>query len=91
MVLQNVRVNERKYEVLRILEGNKPRFKCAKECKKKASMWGLRARVPPPVPTITLPPAVITEHSIKHIVVRHKKSRLRYSNFVNGKAKGSSK
>ncbi|KAL7633908.1 UNVERIFIED_CONTAM: hypothetical protein RMT77_015869 [Armadillidium vulgare] len=72
--LQNVRVNERKYEVLRILEGNKPRFKCAKECKKKASMWGLRARVPPPVPTITLPPAVITEHSIKHIVVRHKKS-----------------
>ncbi|KAB7495944.1 Metal-response element-binding transcription factor 2, partial [Armadillidium nasatum] len=72
--LQNVRVNERKYEVLRILEGNKPRFKCAKECKKKASMWGLRARVPPPVPTITLPPAVITEHSIKHIVVRNKKS-----------------
>ncbi|XP_042861960.1 PHD finger protein 19-like isoform X2 [Penaeus japonicus] len=74
--LQNIRVSERKHEVLRVLEGNRPRFKCGREIKKKTSIWGLRVRVPPPVPAITLPVVgVITEDSIKHITLRNKKTR----------------
>ncbi|KAK8721397.1 hypothetical protein OTU49_012695, partial [Cherax quadricarinatus] len=74
--LQNMRVSERKHEVLRVLEGNRPRFKCGREIKKKTSIWGLRVRVPPPVPAITLPyVGPITEDSIKHITLRNKKTR----------------
>ncbi|KAK3884408.1 hypothetical protein Pcinc_011311 [Petrolisthes cinctipes] len=74
--LQNMRVIERKHEVLRVLEGNRPRFKCGREIKKKTSIWGLRDRRPPPVPTITLPyHGPITEDSIKHIILRNKKNR----------------
>ncbi|XP_045125199.1 metal-response element-binding transcription factor 2-like isoform X3 [Portunus trituberculatus] len=74
--LQKVGVSERKHEVLRVLEGNRPRFKCGREIKKKTSIWGLRVRVPPPVPAITLPyVGPITEDSIKHITLRNKKTR----------------
>ncbi|XP_068243045.1 metal-response element-binding transcription factor 2 isoform X1 [Palaemon carinicauda] len=74
--LQKRKVSERKHEVLRVLEGNRPRFKSGREIKKKTSIWGLRARVPPPVPMITLPSmGPITEDSIKHIVIRNKKTR----------------
>ncbi|XP_076030555.1 polycomb protein Pcl isoform X2 [Oratosquilla oratoria] len=74
--LQNLQVHERMHEVLRVLEANRPRFKSGREIKKKTSIWGLRVRIPPPVPSITLPiSGVINENSIKHIILRNKKSR----------------
>lgn len=35
---------------------NRNRFKCGKEIKKRTNIWGLRVRLPPPAPCITLPP-----------------------------------
>ena len=58
------------------LTSHLPRFKCGREIKKKTSIWGLRVRVPPPVPAITLPYiGPITDDSIKHITLRNKKTR----------------
>jgi len=75
LTLQNIPVNERKHEVLRVLEGNRPRFKCGREMKKKTSIWGLRVRVPPPVQNVNLPQGVITQETIKQITFRNKKNK----------------
>lgn len=75
LALQNIPVNLRKQEVLRVLEGNRPRFKCGREIKKKTSLWGLRIRIPPPVQAFTLPQGGITYETIKQITFRNKKNR----------------
>jgi len=75
LALQNIPVNERKHDVLRVLEGNGPRFKCGREIKKKTSIWGLRVRVPPPAQSVNLPQGVITHETIKQLTFRNKKNR----------------
>uniref|UniRef100_A0A6A7FUS8 Polycomb protein Pcl n=1 Tax=Hirondellea gigas TaxID=1518452 RepID=A0A6A7FUS8_9CRUS len=65
--MQKVCVEDRSQEVLRILESSRPRFKCGREVRKKSCVWGLRSRVPPPVPALNLPPGPVTED----IILRH--------------------
>lgn len=45
---------ERKTRILTALQNHRTRFKCGREIKKKTTIWGLRVRVPPPVPRIAL-------------------------------------
>ncbi|XP_054716708.1 metal-response element-binding transcription factor 2-like [Uloborus diversus] len=47
--------DERKKRLLEILQKCKSRFTFGKEIKKKTLLWGLKSRVPPPTPVITLP------------------------------------
>ncbi|XP_023216554.1 metal-response element-binding transcription factor 2-like isoform X2 [Centruroides sculpturatus] len=53
--LFGVREDTKKDNILLSLRTNRNRFICGREIKKKGNLWGLRSRVPPPVPTITIP------------------------------------
>lgn len=46
---------ERRKNILSVLTNNRNRFKCGREIKKRTTIWGLRVRLPPPIPCITLP------------------------------------
>ncbi|XP_050665325.1 metal-response element-binding transcription factor 2 isoform X2 [Leptidea sinapis] len=43
-------VNERRERILTALTSSRKRFKCGREMKKRATIWGLRLRRPPPPP-----------------------------------------
>ncbi|XP_026764151.1 uncharacterized protein LOC113522608 isoform X1 [Galleria mellonella] len=43
-------VNERREKILTALTSSRKRFKCGREMKKRATIWGLRLRRPPPQP-----------------------------------------
>lgn len=43
-------VNERREKILTALTSARKRFKCGREMKKRATIWGLRLRRPPPPP-----------------------------------------
>ncbi|XP_041974166.1 metal-response element-binding transcription factor 2 isoform X2 [Aricia agestis] len=43
-------VNERRERILTALTSSRKRFKCGREMKKRATIWGLRLRRPPPAP-----------------------------------------
>ncbi|CAG9783117.1 unnamed protein product [Diatraea saccharalis] len=43
-------VNERREKILTALTSSRKRFKCGREMKKRATIWGLRLRRPPPTP-----------------------------------------
>ncbi|XP_046398166.1 uncharacterized protein LOC124164971 [Ischnura elegans] len=47
---------ERKDDILSVLQNNRNKFKCGREIKKKTTIWGLRVRAPPPAPAYVLPP-----------------------------------
>ncbi|XP_044756485.1 PHD finger protein 19 isoform X2 [Coccinella septempunctata] len=47
--------DERRGHILSVLRNNRTRFKCGREIKKKTTIWGLRVRLPPPAPYLTLP------------------------------------
>lgn len=46
---------ERRENILSVLTNNRNRFKCGREIKKRTTIWGLRVRLPPPAPCVTLP------------------------------------
>lgn len=52
----NVSKSERRENILSVLTNNRNRFKCGREIKKRTTIWGLRIRLPPPAPCVTLPP-----------------------------------
>lgn len=47
--------SERRENILSVLTNNRNRFKCGREIKKRTTIWGLRVRLPPPAPCVTLP------------------------------------
>ncbi|XP_019762373.2 PHD finger protein 19 isoform X1 [Dendroctonus ponderosae] len=53
--MANVTKLERRENILSVLTNNRNRFKCGREIKKRTTIWGLRVRLPPPVPCIVLP------------------------------------
>nr|BAW19575.1 metal response element binding transcription factor 2 [Gnatocerus cornutus] len=52
--IASVSKTERRDNILSILTNNRNRFKCGREIKKRTTIWGLRVRLPPPAPTVTL-------------------------------------
>lgn len=51
-----------------VLTNNRNRFKCGREIKKRTTIWGLRVRLPPPAPCITLPPnGLINEDELREM------------------------
>ncbi|XP_018328113.1 polycomb protein Pcl [Agrilus planipennis] len=54
--IYNVSKVERRENILSVLTNNRIRFKCGREIKKRTTIWGLRVRLPPPAPCVTLPP-----------------------------------
>ncbi|KAI4457992.1 polycomb-like transcription factor [Holotrichia oblita] len=62
----NVSKSERRENILSVLTNNRNRFKCGREIKKRTTIWGLRIRLPPPAPCVTLPPVgSISEEELK--------------------------
>lgn len=55
MQIANVAKSERREHVLSALTNNRNRFKCGREIKKRTTIWGLRVRLPPPAPCVSLP------------------------------------
>ncbi|XP_020293472.1 metal-response element-binding transcription factor 2 [Pseudomyrmex gracilis] len=53
--IRDVSAQVRRESILAILTNNRNRFKCGREIKKRTTIWGLRVRLPPPCPIITLP------------------------------------
>lgn len=61
-------VNERREKILTALTSARKRFKCGREMKKRATIWGLRLRRPPP------PPAQLTaleQVTFKTEIIKH--------------------
>jgi polycomb-like protein 2 len=52
--IASVNKTERRDNILSVLTNNRNRFKCGREIKKRTTIWGLRVRLPPPAPTVTL-------------------------------------
>lgn len=66
--ISNVSKSERRENILSVLTNNRNRFKCGREIKKRTTIWGLRVRLPPPAPCITLPPnGQIMEDELREI------------------------
>ncbi|KAF2368909.1 Zinc finger FYVE/PHD-type, partial [Trinorchestia longiramus] len=70
--LQKVCVEDRRNEVQRVLESNRSRFKCGREMRKRACVWALRCRVPPPVPYISLPLGAVTDENVTQMRSSHR-------------------
>lgn len=59
------------------MTNNRNRFKCGREIKKRTTIWGLRVRLPPPCPVITLPATgVINDFVLRRCWIASK--RLQY-------------
>lgn len=54
--ISSVNKSDRRENILSVLTNNRNRFKCGREIKKRTTIWGLRVRLPPPAPCVTLPP-----------------------------------
>lgn len=68
---------ERKDNIMSVLSKNRNRFKCGREIKKRATIWGLRIRNPPPAPKIKLPASrPITDAVLKELW--HENKRLKF-------------
>ncbi|KRT80986.1 PHD finger motif containing protein, partial [Oryctes borbonicus] len=64
--ISDVSKSERRENILSVLTNNRNRFKCGREIKKRTTIWGLRIRLPPPAPCVTLPPVgPISEEELK--------------------------
>uniref|UniRef100_A0A1B6CB00 PHD-type domain-containing protein n=1 Tax=Clastoptera arizonana TaxID=38151 RepID=A0A1B6CB00_9HEMI len=53
--IQNTSIQERRDIIMYILTNNRNRFKCGREIKKRATIWGLHIRIPPLAPMFVLP------------------------------------
>ncbi|XP_060526207.1 polycomb protein Pcl isoform X2 [Cylas formicarius] len=67
--MANVTKAERRDNILSVLTNNRNRFKCGREIKKRTTIWGLRVRLPPPVPCVVLPPSHrrVTESELREL------------------------
>ncbi|CAH1983311.1 unnamed protein product [Acanthoscelides obtectus] len=66
--IANVTKSERRENILSVLTNNRNRFKCGREIKKRTTIWGLRVRLPPPAPCVTLPPTgPVTEDELREL------------------------
>ncbi|KAJ8985691.1 hypothetical protein NQ317_014340 [Molorchus minor] len=66
--IANVSKSERRENILSVLTNNRNRFKCGREIKKRTTIWGLRVRLPPPAPCVTLPPSgLVTEEELREM------------------------
>nr|XP_008200329.1 PREDICTED: PHD finger protein 19 [Tribolium castaneum] len=64
----SVSKSERRDNILSVLTNNRNRFKCGREIKKRTTIWGLRVRLPPPAPTVTLNfNGCITEEELREV------------------------
>ncbi|GLV44079.1 Polycomblike [Carabus blaptoides fortunei] len=62
----SVSKSERRENILSVLTNNRNRFKCGREIKKRTTIWGLRVRLPPPAPCVTLPSiGTVTENCLR--------------------------
>ncbi|CAD7090998.1 unnamed protein product [Hermetia illucens] len=65
--MRSLTAKEIKDKILSTLSTNSPRFKCGREIKKRQSVWGLRNRIPPIAPSVSIPADVeISEHYLRH-------------------------
>nr|XP_023026268.1 polycomb protein Pcl [Leptinotarsa decemlineata]XP_023026271.1 polycomb protein Pcl [Leptinotarsa decemlineata] len=66
--IANVTKSERRENIMSVLTNNRNRFKCGREIKKRTTIWGLRVRLPPPAPCITLPQTgPVTEEDLQEL------------------------
>ncbi|XP_057665252.1 PHD finger protein 19 [Diorhabda carinulata] len=66
--IANVSKSERRENIMSVLTNNRNRFKCGREIKKRTTIWGLRVRLPPPAPCVTLPPTgLVTEDDLREL------------------------
>ncbi|XP_050508202.1 polycomb protein Pcl [Diabrotica virgifera virgifera] len=64
--ITNVSKSERRENIMSVLTNNRNRFKCGREIKKRTTIWGLRVRLPPPAPCVTLPfNGLVTEEDLR--------------------------
>ncbi|KFM69988.1 PHD finger protein 19, partial [Stegodyphus mimosarum] len=62
--------------MLQILQNSKSRFTSGKEVKRKTLLWGLRSRVPPPMPVISIPESgAITNDVLDSFNASYRKSK----------------
>ncbi|KAJ2946503.1 hypothetical protein O0L34_g12551 [Tuta absoluta] len=72
-------VNERREKILTALQSSRKRFKCGREMKKRATIWGLRFRRPPPPPhQLQALEQIKKGDSLSDELVRSHASRLRF-------------
>ncbi|XP_017875284.1 polycomb protein Pcl isoform X2 [Ceratina calcarata] len=62
--IRDVSAQTRRESILAILTNNRNRFKCGREIKKRTTIWGLRVRLPPPCPIVTLPAADVIDDAV---------------------------
>ncbi|GFY39088.1 metal-response element-binding transcription factor 2 [Trichonephila inaurata madagascariensis] len=74
---------EKRKKMLEHLQNSKSRFTSGKEMKRKTAVWGLRSRVPPTVPVVTLPESgVITNDVLDSFNASSRKRILIKSNSI---------
>ncbi|XP_049887181.1 uncharacterized protein LOC126381755 isoform X3 [Pectinophora gossypiella] len=72
-------VNERREKILTALTSSRKRFKCGREMKKRATIWGLRFRRPPPPPAqLAALEQIKKGEPLTDELVREYSSRLRF-------------
>ncbi|XP_066596004.1 polycomb protein Pcl isoform X2 [Prorops nasuta] len=62
--IRDVSTQIRRESILAILTNNRNRFKCGREIKKRTTIWGLRVRLPPPCPIVSLPATGVIDDSV---------------------------
>ncbi|KAF7281995.1 hypothetical protein GWI33_003660 [Rhynchophorus ferrugineus] len=78
--MANVTKAERRDNILSVLTNNRNRFKCGREIKKRTTIWGLRVRLPPPAPCVTLPQPHrrVTEMELRECLSQQGNRRLQF-------------
>ncbi|XP_026481662.1 metal-response element-binding transcription factor 2-like [Ctenocephalides felis] len=72
--MKDIPLAEMREQILYALSNNKNRFKCGRENKKKVTIWGLRERVPPPAPCISLNfSGVVTDANLREALKGNKR------------------
>nr|XP_015926912.1 metal-response element-binding transcription factor 2 isoform X2 [Parasteatoda tepidariorum] len=75
-VMSRMPVEEKKKKLLEALTNCKSRFTSGKEIKRKATVWGLRSRIPPPTPVVTLPESGTITNEVLDSINGSRKSKL---------------